>query len=83
MYGIRLQSSSLVHGGDAVTVGGLQEPTLGDDGGDVLCRGDVEGWVFNADTVRCHLLAIAVGDFARVTLLDGNFFTSGRLDVHG
>jgi hypothetical protein len=37
-------------------VGSVQGSAFGDDGGDLLCRGHVEGWVFDADFLGSELL---------------------------
>jgi hypothetical protein len=55
-------------GVDGAGEGGAEDAALGDDGGDVLGRGDVEGGVFDACAVGGHLLAVGVGYFAGVAL---------------
>lgn len=59
----------------------MEDATLGDDGSDVFCGGDVEGGVFNGDAVRSHLPAVGVGDFACVALFDRDTVACGRVEV--
>src|SRR5262249_1910864 len=53
-------------------VGRADDALLGDDAGDELGGGDVEGGVVDVDAVGGRLAAEAVGDLARVALLDGD-----------
>jgi hypothetical protein len=71
------------HGFDGLIVGGCEDAALGDDGRDVLCRGDVEGRVFDGYAVGGHLLAVRVGDLAGDTLLDGDEIAVRGGEVEG
>src|SRR6266702_3237976 len=64
--------SLLCHVLNGLFVGGAEDAAFGDDGGDVLCGGDVDGGVFDAYAVWGHLLAVGVGDFGRGALFDGD-----------
>src|SRR5271170_6904018 len=69
------------HGLDGFVVGRCEDAALGDDGGDVLGGGDVEGWVFDGYSVGGHLFAVGVGDLAGCTLLDGDEVAVGGSEV--
>ena len=56
--------------GSSPTFDRPDDALLGDDAGDQLGRGDVEGGVVDVDAVGGGLAAEAVGDLARVALLD-------------
>jgi hypothetical protein len=71
------------HGADGFVVRSAKDAALGDDGGDVLGRGDVEGGVFDGYAVGGHLLAVGVGDLACVALFDRDAFAGGGLQVEG
>src|SRR5665213_849962 len=71
------------HGADGLAEGGAEDATLGDDRGDVLRGGDVEGGVFDADAVGGHLDAVGVSDFAGAALLDGDMVSVAGGQVDG
>ena len=71
------------HGFDGLVVGGREDATLGDDGGDVLRGGDVESGVFDGYAVWSHLLAVGVGDFCRCALFDWDEISVCSGEVEG
>ena len=68
---------------DGFGEGSAEDAALGDDGGDVLGGGDVEGGVLDGCAVWGHLLAVGVGDFAGGALLDGDEVSVGGGEVDG
>ena len=58
---------------------GLDQATLGDDGGDQARRCNVEGGIVDFDALGRGLSAEAVSHLAGVALLDGNGVAVGRL----
>ncbi len=64
-------------------VGGVEDSAFGDDGGYVFGRGYVEGWVFDADSVRGELFSGVVGDLDGGALLDGDVVSVGGGEVDG
>ena len=64
---------------DGFGEGRAQDAALGDDGGDVFRRGDVEGGVLDADAVGRDLDAVDVGDLAGGALFDGDEVAGWRL----
>ena len=79
----RRERVRLGHGADGFGEGGAEDAALGDDGGDVLRRGDVEGGVLDADAVGGDLHAVDVGDFAGGALFDGDVVAGGGGEVDG
>lgn len=57
---------------DRFVVWSPQDAVFGDDGGDVFCRGDIEGRVLDGGAGGRHLATIGVSDFGGAALLDGN-----------
>ena len=68
-------------GRDRRGVDGPDDAPLGDDPGDQLGRGDVEGGVVDGDPLGGGLPAEAVGDLARVALLDRDGRAVGERQV--
>src|SRR5580698_7407267 len=66
-----------------LAVGRAENAALGNDGGDILGRGHVEGRVFDSYSVRGHLLAAMVSDFARRPLFDGYVVTTCSFEIDG
>jgi sugar lactone lactonase YvrE len=64
------------HGLQGLGVGLAQDSALGDDCGNVLCGGYVEGGVADADAVGRKLLPSVVRDFDRASFFDGNLVPS-------
>src|SRR6516225_3117374 len=60
------------HPGNALPVDRLNQPFFCHDAGYELGRGHIEGRIVRLDSVGSGLLAEAMGDFARIALLDGN-----------
>jgi len=81
--GSELGLGLLRHCSNGFVVGGAKDAALGDDGGDVLGGGNVEGGVFDGHAVGGHLFAVGVGDFPGVALFDRDAVTRGGLNVEG
>ncbi len=68
---------------ERLAVGRTRDSLLGDDGGDVLGRRDVEGRVADARAFRRHAIAAHVRHFAVVALLDRDAGSVGGPQVDG
>ena len=73
----------LCHALNGLFVGGAEDAAFGDDGGDVLCRGNIEGRVLDGYAVRGHLLAVGVGDLGGGALFDWDEVARAGLEVEG
>src|SRR5580693_10325341 len=69
------------HNLERFRIGRAQYSALGDDGGDVLGWGHVEGWVADAYAVGRYLLAGMMRDFLGRALLDGDLVAGGGGEV--
>ncbi len=61
----------------------MQDAALGDDGGDVASRRDVEGGITDIDSVGRELASAVVRDFDGGALLDGDGIAGGGGEVDG
>lgn len=68
---------------DRFVVRRAQDAMFGDDGCDVLCRGDVESGVLDGSAGGRHLAAIGVSDFGGATLLNGNEIAVRGSEIDG